>query len=405
MLSLLLLLSDQGQVTLGEDVEASINPRGGALRCEPSVGVSGNAVLVAWNDSYGGKHGSQTGVCAGWSHSNDGGKSFNFGGYLTEREGVTAGADTRIARAGDGRLYLSVLSWFEKEHELRLYRFQDGRMTDLGQVATNGGTGYLDKPDFAIDGGRFALAYTRDGVIEYARSDDGKAWSRTSVSSTEKLSRSGSGVAVRGERVVVGWFEGGGIELDRLMVVNSHDGGKTFSPPSSVFVRESSISTPAGFRMAPGPASVSFNDVRLKFDDKGTAWLATLDVHEKKPRVVVYSSNDMLAWVRTDAVGTVDGAFFPDLAIVGGSPAVLSYGSDGTMTNCYLLHRGRQTCLSTVGSDWTKTAPDADAAPIQRNFGDYISLASEGDKFVAAWTDGRSGLPRIRVRVGKFERE
>jgi hypothetical protein len=389
-------------VELGSEVEVCSNSDGGALRVEPSVGIAGETILVAWNDSYGGKHGSSTGTSAAWALSKDGGKTFSFGGYLTRRGEQVCGADTRIARSRSGKLFLAVLAWFDKEQEIRLYRLDGDKLTDRGQVATNGGLGYLDKPDLAIDGERLFLAYTNTDVIEVAHSADGTAWSRTIVSSAAKSARSGSGIAVRGDRVVVGWFEGGGMDLDRCVAASSTDQGKTFTAPSAVFKRGGPIPTPAGFRMAPGPATVGMNDVRLKFDDKGVVWLATLDVAQGKPTIVLFSSRDGSAWTPVDQRPAIEGAFFPDLAIVGGVPIVLSYGVANGLTHCCLLRADQRIQLSTAGTDWQKTAPDQASAPIQRNFGDYISLATQDDRFAAAWTDGRGGVPRIRVRTGRL---
>jgi len=42
-------------------------------------------------------------------------------------------------------------------------------------------------------------------------------------------------------------------------------------------------------------------------------------------------------------------------------------------------------------TDWMVVKGDMEFAPGQKNFGDYISLASDGARFVAAWTDGREG--------------
>jgi len=44
-------------------------------------------------------------------------------------------------------------------------------------------------------------------------------------------------------------------------------------------------------------------------------------------------------------------------------------------------------------------------APVQRNFGDRISLASNGSLLAAARTDGRGGVPRIYVRTIEGRRQ
>ena len=54
--------------------------------------------------------------------------------------------------------------------------------------------------------------------------------------------------------------------------------------------------------------------------------------------------------------------------------------------------------MTTVSTAWTDVPGDREHAPIQRNFGDYITLAADGPRGVASWTDGRTGEPRIMVR-------
>ncbi len=55
--------------------------------------------------------------------------------------------------------------------------------------------------------------------------------------------------------------------------------------------------------------------------------------------------------------------------------------------------------LTEESTDWSTVPGDRKHAPFQRNFGDYITLAAEGNAFVAAWTDGRTGRPRILTRT------
>ena len=83
---------------LGPEVLVSDNQDGGALRCEPSVALFRDTVVVAWNDSHGGSLGtskSKVGVSVGWSISLDRGRTFRFGGYLPQGKSgeILSGAD------------------------------------------------------------------------------------------------------------------------------------------------------------------------------------------------------------------------------------------------------------------------------------------------------------------------
>jgi hypothetical protein len=117
-------------------------------------------------------------------------------------------------------------------------------------------------------------------------------------------------------------------------------------------------------------------------------------------------------WSQPVAVGeSPDQAIkvMPSAAAFGSRPAVLYYDrrndSGGALTDVYLsvlrdgVAKFEDIKLNTVSTDWTKTPGDKQYAPIQRNFGDYITLASYNNVFVAAWTDGRQGVPRIYARV------
>jgi hypothetical protein len=53
---------DSAIFQIGPEVLVSNNLDGGALRCEPSAAISSDAIVIAWNDSYGGIHGSNIGV-------------------------------------------------------------------------------------------------------------------------------------------------------------------------------------------------------------------------------------------------------------------------------------------------------------------------------------------------------
>src|SRR5438552_7450855 len=97
---------------LGPEVLVSSNQDGGDLRCEPSAAIFKNMVVVAWNDSYGGIHGSLSGTAVGWAISKDRGRTFRFGGYLplAQNDFVAAAADSRLAVDEEGNFFLEILS-------------------------------------------------------------------------------------------------------------------------------------------------------------------------------------------------------------------------------------------------------------------------------------------------------
>ena len=65
----------------------------------------------------------------------------------------------------------------------------------------------------------------------------------------------------------------------------------------------------------------------------------------------------------------------------------------------------RDAKINTVSTDWTEAPGDRKYAPIQRNFGDYITLASHDHLLVATWTDARSAPSRIYTRTIQVHQE
>jgi len=106
---------------LGSEVLVSNNINGGFLRCEPSVAISKNRIIVSWNDSYGGKINSRTGSIIGWAISKDLGKNFKFGGYLPIKQNGenVSGADSWLMADKYGNFYLQVLNWQKDKKQLK----------------------------------------------------------------------------------------------------------------------------------------------------------------------------------------------------------------------------------------------------------------------------------------------
>ena len=61
--------------------------------------------------------------------------------------------------------------------------------------------------------------------------------------------------------------------------------------------------------------------------------------------------------------------------------------------------KGARVRLAGQPTDWRRLSADFEFAAGQANAGDYISLASDGTRFVAVRDGRREGRSRIRVRV------
>jgi len=406
------------KIRLGPEALASVNEDGGALRCEPSVAMHGDKIVVSWNDSFGGRKGSETGVAVAWALSRDRGQTYRFGGYLAPGPGsVVSGADSRLATDEAGRFFLLVLQWLEGQQTLRFYRTDSaafGTWEEMAAPDTTSGEPHIDKPALAVGrDGRIAIAYDRGKRTAIVTSrDGGKSWSAPkTISDTTDSIRSGAGVAFVADSLVVAWMEGKGMKVTELWSASSSDGGKQFGAPSRVHRLAAPMPDPKGFAIAYGPYSLSGCDACLAAISD-TLHLTCVEGAGGGSRILLFSSADRgKTWSTPESVGkSPDRALkiFPSLALAGAKPAVLAYdrrtAPDGARTDVFLSVRTaagvyEDIQLNTVSTDWLKVPGDMDHAPIQRNFGDYISLASDGRGLVAAWTDGRSGLPRIYTRV------
>jgi len=95
------------------------------------------------------------------------------------------------------------------------------------------------------------------------------------------------------------------------------------------------------------------------------------------------------------------------MALIGSNPALLYYqrnDASNAMTDVYLsiLTEGRHfetLKLNAESSDWAATKGDMKYSTIQSSFGDYITLAANGNSLVAVRTDGRQGVARIYAMV------
>jgi len=384
----------------------------GYMRCEPSIGASGKDVVVAWNDSIGGEHGSQSGTAVGWAYSSDAGLTYKVGGYLSGKGGKLDGADSRIATTGDGRFILLVLSG-EGIHLYDMSGKQMGTMNDLG-LAVGGAD--LDKPALAVDGKRLAIAYTKGtGEIWVARSaDGGRTFDQgVLVSEAVKKNRSGVSLVFDGPALRAAWMEGAGNVATEASVASAPKWDRPFEPAHAAYRLTVSPKAPNGQAMAgyrDGAYGLFHYDTGLNVT-RGEVQLSLVEGTKLGSRVLVLrSKNGGKAWGKPIEVS----ALFPSgsnsyaaVCPLKNEVTVLYYhqeanATDGS-TDVIMTSLSQDASFSaTVSSQptpWKNVLGDAKRAPIQRVFGDYISVANNGkDELYAAWTDGRAGGSTIMVR-------
>jgi hypothetical protein len=219
-------------------------------------------------------------------------------------------------------------------------------------------------------------------------------------------------------------MEGGGLSLNQIWYAMSKDGGRSFTAPSIIYKLKDSLQPPKGYALGVGPAGFISNNTWLSNISQGrditTFYLACTEGEGKGSRIMLFTlAPGADTWSQPMQVGESSSSLirvfpsrvFPSMTTAGKKLAILYYyrgDAANTLTDVYfsvLVEGGsfQNIKMNTISSDWAKVPGDKQFAPIQRNFGDYITLASHSNVFVATWTDGRDGVPRIYARTIEVE--
>lgn len=401
---------------LGPETLVSTNADGGTLRCEPSVAADNTTVVVTWNDSYGGHHGSPTGVAIAWALSRDRGKTFAFGGYLprANEAPVPSGADSTVIVDGKGNFLLLLLSWQKDAQRLLLYEMKREHIGEWilrsEYPSGNAKPSLIDRPSMLIDGeDRVWITFTtkRESKQQIALiwSDDrGQSWNGPIIASSGPGAKLPSRVIVERNLVTVAWIQPSK-DSTALWRAISEDRGKTFSQSGRLCSGKPS-STISGYVM--GISQDALTLYIPNFEIRGSGQRDDDVVVVDLPTENGYEVDEgvLPSGRLTGLFPASRSSFFPAVAGTAYGLAVMAYcrPAETTVTNVCLSiptkdQKRRVLMLNSKSTDWSRVPGDHDAAPVQRNFGDYISLASAGGYLVAVWTDGRSGVPRVFSRV------
>lgn len=412
------------ELKLGSEVLVSGHQNGGRLRCEPSVAIYKDTVIVAWNDSYGGWRGEtegKTGTTVGWAISSDRGKTFKFGGYLPlNKDGEPfEGADPILATDSEGNFYFSVLSWGVKPYEIQFYymsRQNPGKWEKMSIAAIGESA---DKPSISVESeGNIGIAYN-DGIstIKFVASvNNGKSWTKPiKISGDTNATRLGASIAMTKNRTVVSWAEGKGVDLNEVWWTESTDGGNKFLSPKLLFKSSQKLVSPSGYTMGLGYPSVLSSLPSLsssKVLDKEKFFLTYAEGVGTGSRILLFTlALDSKNWSKPINIGESPEMaikVMPAISAIDLMPAILYYdrrnNPQSSLTDAYLSimendGKFHEIKLNSISTDWMKTPGDKEFAPFQRNFGDYISLVADNNFLAAVWTDGRNGTPNIFLRT------
>lgn len=422
---------------LGNEIQVSEPDNGGDLQCEPSVAINKNVILVSWNDSYGGKLNSKTGPAVGWSISYDNGKTFNFGGYLPESDNNLNlridGADSWVGTDSSGNFYLQVLSWQDSLHYIFVY-YMDGKSLGNWQkryiAYSDKG---IDKPAMDVTPtGQINMVYTsiknKTNEIFFIYSmNKGKEWQMpVKLSNSTNGIKTGSSVISCGNKVLVAWVEGTSMSQDEIWYAYSLDNGISFSKANLLYKLKKTFESAKGYTVG----ALKDKDPDATFLFSTSTWLTCTRKNDNE--VVFYIANTegtqkngsrIILFKIKNNFKQISGPLevgnnrkdyeriFPTMTKIKNKPVVFYYDRRDnpftTITDVYLSimladNFYQDVKINCISSDWSHLSGDPKYAPIQRNIGDYMTIASYSNKLAMSWVGEKNGKSRIYFRLIEF---
>ena len=395
-------------------------PPVGVIQSETSIAVSGNAVVVSYND-FRGFHcpnrspGFQVN---GWAYSLDGGATFTDGGPLPGRTGPSGtclvpptfpqcgfSGDGELAVGPDGTIYLAALYQTSTSSPLIL-SLSRGTVTDTGidwsDPTVISGFGVYDKENIAVDpsNGFIYITYTRlggPGGIWCTHSEDGGLTFSDSVpvrTGTSGLQGSAPVIGPNGE-VFVAYNIASGIAF-----AVSYDNGASF-------INMGQIAPTTSFTVPGNDRSPQFPQIALDNNPDspyyGTLYVVSQSrVNGQGEAVLTKSTDGGNTWDPLIVINPDDGTgieWFPTVSV----------DSQGRVNTFFYSRRGEPGNLTDLYFDQSVDGGNSFNSPIQVNevpsnwhtfpadgfpaWGDYIGSVTIGTDAYVAYADGRDGDP------------
>lgn len=412
-------------IDMNKETQVTIDSIGGKLKTEPSVVIDDDIIIVSWNDSYGGQTGTDYGVCVGWAISYDTGATFDFGGYLSKLDNDSyGGADSWLAKDNEGNFYLQVLSFNKALNLYFMERTNLGHWIRLPDPVTSK---TVDKPflHIANDNSLWISYSDNQSIYVISSKNRGKRWSNPIlVSNNNPKSRGGSSITSYEDKILVAWAENEeGNFFDELWY--NEISNRTQVEPKLIFKQKGVQRTQTpGYSMG-----IDHEGTKGRIITPNLTWINSIN-SELHPISVTFGTkskdvNKILlfdfdlknsSWKKPMDVGDVTYSpvrIFASNSNIKDLPAVLYYDrrhcsiENCTITDVYLSilvnSKWVDYKINDESTDWNEVVGDKTYAPIQRNFGDYITLANDDNKAVAVWTDGRNKTSQIYIRVIKLK--
>ena len=421
---------------LGEQIQVSDPDNGGDLQCEPSVAINKNVIVVSWNDSHGGKINSRTGPAVGWAISYDSGNHFTFGGYLPQSDKSLElkmdGADSWVGTDSSGDFFLQVLSWQDSLDYIFIYYMERNKLGSWQKRYIAYSDKGIDKPAMNVTpSGQINIVYTNikgnNNEIFFIKSlNKGKEWQKpVKLSNSTNVVKTGSAVTSYGNEILVTWVEGTYMSQDEIWYSYSLDNGNLFSKAKLLYKIKKPFNSVKGYTIG----ALKSKNPDASFLLSTSTWLTYTIKNDQVVFYVVYTEgtqkdgSKIILFKLEKKFGQIKGPLivgnnkdyeriFPTITTIKNKPVIFYYDRRDnpftTITDVYLSIiltdiYYQDIKVNSFPSDWSHLSGDPKYAPIQRNIGDYITIASYNNKLAATWVGEKDGKSRIFFRLLEFK--
>lgn len=418
---------------LGPETQVCEPENGGDLQCEPSVAINKNVILVSWNDSYGGKRNSKTGSAVGWAISYNNGKNFNFGGYLPKIDYKSVlrvdGADSWLGTDSNGNFYLQVLSWQDSSDYLFVYYMDGNNLGKWQKRYTVYSDKSVDKPSMYVTPmGQINIVYSRikdksEEIFFVHSCNRGITWKKPlKLSNSSNAVKSGSCVVSYNGKILVAWVEGSSMNQDEIWFAYSLDNGLSFSKAKILYKMKKTFNIVNGYTIGAlknkgdDASFLLFTSVWLTYtlnNNQPVFWLTyTEGTKSGGSRIMLFKMEDNFEKINGPFyIGNNLNDYeriFPTMTSIRNFPVIFYYDRRNNpftkLTDAYLsIILEDSTCqdikINSKTCNWGYLQGDPKFAPIQRNIGDYMTIASYRNKLAATWVGEKSGKSRIYFRL------
>ncbi len=358
-------------------VDARLNTDAGtALQQEPSAGASGDRVVVAWTDH---RSGDADVYCR---TSADGGVTWSADTRLNTDAGAAAQTRPSVGISG-ARIVVAWRDDRDGDADVYYRTSGDGGLTwsPDARLNTDAAGQVQEQPSVGVSGDRVVVAWTDDreggsnAIFYRASADGGVNWSADArLTETVTPDERSPSVGVSGDRVVVAWCDlrDAATRASDIYIRTSADGGVTWSTE-----RRLNTDNVSNAQQEPS-AGVSADRIVVAWTDPRNG---DLDIYYRR------STNGGATWSINTRVETAEPLRqeLPQVARTGSGRVIVATGEPSASDGYDAFVRTSDD----GGATWSsRTRLNADAGAAYQA---QLSLGASGDRVLAAWYDNRNG--------------